>query len=65
MNEVIRTGNAATPPPTYSQAITAGGFVFVSGTGPIDPATGATKWFPVDRCATTSPSRRQDAGTAR
>jgi 2-iminobutanoate/2-iminopropanoate deaminase len=37
---IIRTPNAPTPPPTYSQAVRAGGFVFVSGTGPHDPVTG-------------------------
>jgi len=39
--EVIRTANAPTPPATYSQAVKAAGLVFVSGTGPFDPATGA------------------------
>lgn len=38
---IIRTANAAKPPATYSQAVVAGGLVFVSGTGPADPATGA------------------------
>ena len=39
--EIIRTTNAPTPPPTYSQAVKAAGLVFVSGTGPYDPATGS------------------------
>jgi len=38
--EIIRTPNAPSPPPTYSQAVKAAGLVFVSGTGPYDPATG-------------------------
>ncbi len=38
--QIIRTANAPAPPPTYSQAVKAGGLVFVSGTGPQDPATG-------------------------
>ena len=38
--DVIRTPNAPSPPPTYSQAVRAAGFVFVSGTGPYDPPTG-------------------------
>lgn len=38
--EIIRTTNAPAPPPTYSQAVRAAGLVFVSGTGPFDPATG-------------------------
>ena len=32
--EIIRTTDAPTPPPTYSQAVKAAGLVFVSGTGP-------------------------------
>ena len=38
--DIIRTSNAPSPPPTYSQAVRAAGLVFVSGTGPHDPATG-------------------------
>lgn len=38
---VIRTSKAPAPPPTYSQATRAAGLVFVSGTAPVDPATGA------------------------
>jgi len=38
--DIIRTSNAPAPPPTYSQAVRAAGLVFVSGTGPYDPATG-------------------------
>jgi 2-iminobutanoate/2-iminopropanoate deaminase len=38
--EIIRTTNAPSAPPTYSQAVRAAGLVFVSGTGPHDPATG-------------------------
>ncbi|HVX87359.1 MAG TPA: Rid family hydrolase [Gemmatimonadales bacterium] len=37
---IVRTANAPAPPATYSQAVKAGGFIFVSGTGPHDPATG-------------------------
>src|ERR1700722_17295904 len=37
---IIRTPHAPAPPPTYSQAVRAAGLVFVSGTGPHDPATG-------------------------
>ena len=39
--QIIRTNNAAKSPPTYSQAVKAAGLVFVSGTGPHDPTTGA------------------------
>jgi 2-iminobutanoate/2-iminopropanoate deaminase len=38
--DIIRTPNAPTSPPTYSQAVRAAGLVFVSGTGPHDPTTG-------------------------
>ena len=38
---IVFTPKAAKPPPTYSQAVKAAGLVFVSGTAPIDPATGA------------------------
>lgn len=39
--DIVFTNNAAKPPATYSQAVKAGGLVFVSGTAPTDPATGA------------------------
>jgi 2-iminobutanoate/2-iminopropanoate deaminase len=38
---IIRTAKAAKSPPAYSQAVKAGGLVFVSGTAPHDAATGA------------------------
>ena len=38
---IVFTPRAAKPPPTYSQAVKAAGLVFVSGTAPTDPATGA------------------------
>lgn len=37
----IHTGNAPAAIGPYSQAVKAGGFVYVSGQIPIDPATGA------------------------
>ena len=39
--QIVFTPKAAKPPLTYSQAVKAAGFVFVSGTAPADPATGA------------------------
>ena len=39
--KVVFTSKAAKPPAAYSQAVRAGGLVFVSGTAPHDPATGA------------------------
>jgi 2-iminobutanoate/2-iminopropanoate deaminase len=38
--EIIRAQDAPPPPATYSQAVKAAGLVFVSGTGPFDPASG-------------------------
>jgi 2-iminobutanoate/2-iminopropanoate deaminase len=40
MKTVINTNNAPAPIGPYSQAVTAGGFVFVSGQIPINPSTG-------------------------
>jgi 2-iminobutanoate/2-iminopropanoate deaminase len=39
--QIIFTTNAAKSPPTYSQAVRAGGLIFVSGTAPHDPKSGA------------------------
>ena len=39
--QIVFTPNAARPPPTYSQAVKAAGLIFVSGTSPADPVTGA------------------------
>jgi len=38
--QIVFASKAAKPPPTYSQAVKAGGLVFVSGTAPTDPAAG-------------------------
>lgn len=39
--QIVRTDKAAPPPLAYSQAVVAAGLVFVSGTAPHDPASGA------------------------
>ena len=39
--QIVFAPNAAKPPPAYSQAVKAAGLVFVSGTAPVNPATGA------------------------
>jgi len=39
--QIIFTSDAAKPPATYSQAVRAAGLIFVSGTAPNDPQTGA------------------------
>ena len=38
--QIVFTPNAARPPASYSQAVKAAGFLFVSGTAPHDPKTG-------------------------
>src|SRR5204863_687318 len=38
--EIIFTANAPKPWAGYSQAVRSGGFIFVAGQGPMDPATG-------------------------
>ena len=38
--QIVYTPKAPKPHSTYSQAVKAGGFVFVSGTAPQDPVTG-------------------------
>ena len=40
MKEIIETRKAPSPIGPYSQAVRAGGFIFVSGQIPIDPSTG-------------------------
>ena len=39
--QIVFTANAARPARTYSQAVKAAGLVFVSGTAPHDPLSGA------------------------
>ena len=41
--QIVFTTKAAKPPLMYSQAVKAAGLIFVSGTAPTDPATGAFK----------------------
>jgi 2-iminobutanoate/2-iminopropanoate deaminase len=39
--QIVFTQHAAKPQPMYSQAVKAAGLIFVSGTAPADPVTGA------------------------
>ena len=41
--QIVFTPKAPKPPPAYSQAVKAAGFIFVSGTSPHDPVTGTIK----------------------
>src|SRR5262245_17826970 len=65
---VIFTPKAAKPPPTYSQAVKAGGLVFVSGTAPVDPATGAIKGTTIQeqtsQCLTNIQAILEEAGSS-
>lgn len=45
--QIVLSSKAASPPPTYSQAVKAAGLVFVSGTAPADPTTGAIVGFTI------------------
>jgi 2-iminobutanoate/2-iminopropanoate deaminase len=38
--QIVLTANAPQPPAYFSQAVKAGGLIFVSGQGPFDPLTG-------------------------
>jgi len=40
---IVLTNEAPYPPPAYSQAVKAGGLVFVSGIGPFEAATGKVR----------------------
>ena len=44
---IIATPRAPKAPPTYSQAVKASGFIFVSGTGPFDPHSGKIVGAPI------------------
>lgn len=45
---IVATLAAPKAPPSYSQAVKAAGLVFVSGTAPVDPATGTIVEGPVE-----------------
>ena len=66
--DIVFTDKAAKPPAVYSQAVKAAGLVFVSGTGPHDPATGAIKGTTVQeqtrQCLTNIAAILEAAGSA-
>jgi 2-iminobutanoate/2-iminopropanoate deaminase len=66
--KIIFTPKAAKPPRTYSQAVKAAGLVFVSGTAPIDPVTGAIKGISVQeqtrQCLTNIQAILEAAGSS-
>ena len=66
--QIVFTPKAAKPPPTYSQAVKAAGLVFVSGTAPADPATGAIKGTSIQeqtrQCLTNIRAILEEAGSS-
>ena len=66
--KIVFTDKAATPPAAYSQAVKAAGLVFVSGTAPIDPATGAVKGTTIQeqtrQCLTNIAAILEEAGSS-
>ena len=66
--DIVFTDKAAKPPATYSQAVKAAGLVFVSGTAPVDPATGAFKGTTVQeqtrQCLTNIAAILEEAGSS-
>ena len=66
--QIVRTPMAAKSPATYSQAVKAAGLVFVSGTGPQDPATGALKGITIQeqtrQCLTNIAAILEAAGSS-
>lgn len=66
--EIVFTDKAARPPATYSQAVKAAGLVFVSGTAPHDPATGAIQGTTVQeqtrQCLTNIAAILEAAGSS-
>ena len=66
--QIVFTSKAAKPPPTYRQAVKAGGLVFVSGTSPADPATGAITGKTIQeqtrQCLTNIAAILEEAGSS-
>lgn len=66
--QIVFTPKAAKPPPMYSQAVRAAGLVFVSGTAPTDPLTGAFKGTTVQeqtrQCLTNITAILEAAGSS-
>ena len=66
--QIVFTPKAAKPPPTYSQAVKAAGLIFVSGTAPTDPATGAITGTTIQeqtrQCLTNMQAILEEAGSS-
>jgi len=65
---IVFSPKAAPPPATYSQAVKAAGLVFVSGTAPHDPATGAIAGTTIQeqtrQCLTNISAILEEAGSS-
>jgi 2-iminobutanoate/2-iminopropanoate deaminase len=65
---IVFTAKAAKPPATYSQAVKAAGLIFVSGTAPHDPATGAVQSTTIQeqtrQCLTNISAILEEAGSS-
>ncbi len=66
--QIVFTARAARPPATYSQAVKAAGLVFVSGTAPHDPVTGAITGATIQeqtrQCLTNIAAILEEAGSS-
>jgi 2-iminobutanoate/2-iminopropanoate deaminase len=66
--QIVFSPKAGRPPPTYSQAVKAAGLVFVSGTGPHDPITGAIAGATIQeqtaQCLTNIQAVLEEAGSS-
>jgi 2-iminobutanoate/2-iminopropanoate deaminase len=66
--QIVFSPKAPRPPPTYSQAVKAAGLVFVSGTGPHDPGTGAISGATIQeqtaQCLTNIQAVLEEAGSS-
>jgi 2-iminobutanoate/2-iminopropanoate deaminase len=65
---IVFTNEAPSPPPSYSQAVKAGGLVFVSGIGPFEAATGKVRGETIEeqthRCLTNIAAILKAAGSS-
>ena len=66
--QIVFSSKAAKSPPTYSQAVKAAGLIFVSGTAPADPATGAIVGSTIQeqtrQCLTNIQAILEEAGSS-
>ena len=66
--QIVFTPRAGKPPATYSQAVKAAGLVFVSGTAPTDPSTGAITGVTIQeqtrQCLTNIRAILEEAGSS-